>query len=431
MCSPTTRRRVFLAIVIVSSCVSDTFCGEARSAEIEDWPRWRGVRGDGSWQGPSLPDQWPRTGLKLVWKQPIGGGYSGISVAGNRVYTMDRQTDPQERERLLCFSSRDGALVWSLDIPVHYGDLQYGSGPRSTPTVDDGRVYALGATGILVCVDGLTGRRHWSCDLVRDHEGRMPTWGYAASPLVMRGRLFVASGAESGSILALDPRTGRKLWSSLQDEAGYAPPLLLGKGAAPQLICWTPSHVRSLHPDTGVLNWSVPYPVTMGVAIATPVVHRGVLLVSGYWEGTRAIRLGQSPGQHDLIWSENRFLRALMSQPVCRDGYAYLLDKRYGLTCLEIESGRKIWDDKNQMTPRGRNPHASIIQLRDSDRVLVLNSDGDLILARLTPRQYTELSRTRIIEETWAHPACAQRFIFARSDSHIVCRDLLSGPSDR
>ncbi|MEO1999080.1 MAG: PQQ-binding-like beta-propeller repeat protein, partial [Planctomycetaceae bacterium] len=249
--------------------------------------------------------------------------------------------------------------------------------------------------------------------------------------LVMRGRLFVASGAESGSILALDPRTGRKLWSSLQDAAGYAPPLLLGKGAAPQLICWTPSHVRSLHPDTGVLNWSVPYPVTMGVAIATPVVHRGVLLVSGYWEGTRAIRLGQSPGQHELIWSENRFLRALMSQPVCRDGYAYLLDKRYGLTCLEIESGRKIWDDKNQMTPRGRNPHASIIQLRDSDRVLVLNSDGDLILARLTPQQYTELSRTRIIEETWAHPAFAQRFIFARSDSHIVCRDLLSGPSDR
>ncbi|MEO1999079.1 MAG: PQQ-binding-like beta-propeller repeat protein, partial [Planctomycetaceae bacterium] len=184
MCSPTTRRRVFWAIVIVSSCVSDTFCGEARSAEIEDWPRWRGVRGDGSWQGPSLPDQWPRTGLKLVWKQPIGGGYSGISVAGNRVYTMDRQTDPQERERLLCFSSRDGALVWSLDIPVHYGDLQYGSGPRSTPTVDDGRVYALGATGILVCVDGLTGRRHWSCDLVRDHQGGMPTWGYAASPLV-------------------------------------------------------------------------------------------------------------------------------------------------------------------------------------------------------------------------------------------------------
>jgi len=417
--------------MILGGCLTGLFGSAAGAAELEDWPKWRGVRGDGSWQGPALPETWPDSGLKLVWKRPIGGGYSGISVVANRVYTMDRQTEPTERERLLCFSAGDGTLIWSVDIPVQYGDLQYGSGPRSAPTVEDGRVYALGATGHLLCVDALSGRSHWSRDLVKDDQGRMPTWGYAASPLVLDGRLIVPTGSKSRSIVALDPRTGSLLWSSLQDEAGYAPPVLLGRGDARQMICWTPSHVRSLHPETGALNWSVAYPVTMGVAIATPVVHRGVLLVSGYWEGTRAIRLGEQARQADLIWSENRFLRALMSQPVCRDGYAYLLDKRFGLTCLEVDTGRKLWDDGNAMTPRGRNPHASIVQLMNSNRVLVLNSDGDLIYAQLTPRKYTELSRTRIIEATWSHPAFAQHFVFARSDKHIVCRDLLAGSPDR
>jgi len=431
MSIPTATRRLLLAAVVVSGCVEGLFCADGCAAELEDWPQWRGVRGDGSWQGPALPDQWPETGLKLVWKRPIGGGYSGISVVADRVYTMDRQTEPAERERLLCFSAVDGSLIWSVDIPVQYGDLQYGSGPRSAPTVEDGRVYSLGATGRLLCVDAISGRRHWSRDLVKDDQGRMPTWGYAASPLVLDGRLIVSTGSQSRSIVALDPRTGSLLWSSLQDEAGYAPPVLLGRGDTRQMICWTPSHVRSLHPETGGLNWSVPYPVTMGVAIATPVVHRGVLLVSGYWEGTRAIRLGENPQQSELIWSENRFLRALMSQPVCRDGYAYLLDKRFGLTCLEVDTGRKLWDDGNRMTPRGRNPHASIVQLMDSNHVLVLNSDGDLIHAELTPRKYTELSRTRIIEATWSHPAFAQHFVFARNDTHILCRDLLAGAQDR
>ena len=431
MCWLTTKFSARCTLLLVASYVIATWSSRASCAEPEDWPRWRGVRGDGSWYGPALPDAWPESGLKLVWKQPIGGGYSGISVVANRVYTMDRQTDPTERERLLCFSAVDGSLNWSVDIPVNYGDLQYGSGPRSAPTVEHGRVYALGATGRLICVDAASGRRHWSRDLVQDDQGRMPTWGYAASPVILDGRLIVMTGSASRSVLALDPRTGKRLWFSLQDEAGYAPPVLLGDGPARQMICWTPSHIRSLHPDTGALNWSVPYPVTMGVAIATPVAHRGVLLVSGYWEGSRAIRLGKTSREFELIWSENRFLRALMSQPLCRDGYAYLLDKRFGLTCLEMETGRKLWDDGNRMTPRGRNPHASIVQLKDSNRVLILNSDGDLILARLSPQKYTELSRTRIIDATWSHPAFAQRFVFARSDTHIVCRDLLSGASDR
>ena len=198
-------------------------------------------------------------------------------------------------------------------------------------------------------------------------------------------------------------------------------PLLATGTEQPQLIVWTPSHIRSLETKTGQLLWSEPCEVTMGVSIATPIVHADIVFVSGYWEGTRAIRLDRKSRRARLIWEENRYLRGLMSQPLSRNGLVYLLDKQYGLTCLDIQTGRKLWDDDNRLTPRGRNPQASLVWINEGPSVLALNSNGELVMATLTPDAYEEQARAKIIGPTWAHPAYCRDLVMARSDTELIC----------
>jgi outer membrane protein assembly factor BamB len=391
----------------------------------EDWPRWRGPRGNGTWNAPRLSSTFPKQGLKQLWKRTIGGGYSGVTVAGDRVFVTDRMSEPKEIERINSFHLDTGQPAWQFSYRVAYGDLDYGTGPRAAPTVHDNRVYILGAIGNLFCLDAGNGTVLWSVDLQKDFSGRVPTWGYAASPLIYKNNVIVQpGGSANGSIVALNRETGKVHWKNLSDEAAYATPILFEHNKQTQLVCWTPSHIRALNPENGTLLWSVPYKVQLGVSIATPIFHRNTLLVSGYWKGTKAIRLGSNPAEAKLIWEETRNLNGLMSQPLYKDGYGYLLDKTRGLICFELQTGKKLWDDKNRMTPRGRNPQASLVWLNDADRAIILNSDGELILARLNPDGYHEQSRTKIIGQTWAHPAYASNKIIARSDTELICYEL-------
>ena len=334
---------------------------------------------------------------------------------------MDRQVQPRETERVICYHAETGRVLWTHSDPVSYGKLEYGSGPRAAPTVDRGRVYSLGALGRLVCLDARTGRLLFERSLQKQFNGRLPTWGYAASPLVIGQAVIVQPGGVEGySVVALDARNGQTLWHSLSDKAAYATPVVIHVGKRPQLVIWTPSHVRGLEPASGKPLWEVPYKVTMGVAIASPVVSGNLLLVSGYWEGTRAIRIASDGRTARLAWSENRFLRGFMSQPLLRAGHAYLLDKQYGVSCFELSTGKKLWDDKNQTTPRGRNPQVSLVWIDGTNQALALNDQGELLLLELTLTGRRELARTRIVGPTWSHPAYSGTSVYARSDTELV-----------
>jgi len=393
----------------------------------EDWPRWRGVRGNGTWTAPALPEEWPEAGLPVVWKQPIGGGYGGPAVVGDRLYVMDRQKEPEDVERIRCLNAGTGEPLWEVRYPVNYADVDYGNGPRVTPTVHEGRVYTLGAVGHLHCLDADSGKIFWKKDLVAEQGAKIPMWGLAASPVLFENLVIVHAGVKDGGCFqAFDRQSGEEVWRSGDDPAGYCTPILIDSPSGKQLVGWTPLNVVGIDPHNGTLHWKIPYKVTYGVSIATPIYDSGIVLVAGYWEGTKAIRLGANPGEAELIWEENRELRGLMSQPLVREGYVYLLDKQYGLTCFELATGKKLWDDKNQLTPRGRNPQANLVWLDfpRSDRIVALNADGDLILARITPEGYQEQSRTNIIGPTWAHPAFAGNRVYARNDEEIVCVQL-------
>jgi outer membrane protein assembly factor BamB len=411
-----------------------------------DWPQWRGPNGDGTWVGaPKISAEWSKDGLPVGWRADIGGGYAGVTVADGRVFLFDRQVErgpgdpdnakPQgpilsEKERLLCLDSETGRELWQFAYPETYGDLDYGNGPRAAPTVTGDFVLTLGALGKLHCLRVADGSAVWSIDLIKDFGGRRPMWGYAAAPLVRGDSVIVVSGGENNrSVLSLDLSSGKRQWSSLSDKAGYTWPVAVQRDGHTQLVCWTPSHVRGIDARDGKPLWEYPYEITYGVSIATPIIHDGIVLVCGYWHGSRAIQLGQQPTDAKLKWEENRYLRGLMSQPLYRDGFVYLLDKQYGLTCFELATGKKLWDDKNTLTPRGRNPQATLLWLNDDDRILALNSEGELVLARVNPQGYSEEARAKIVGSTWAHPGFAGNRVFARSDTELVCIELLRAES--
>lgn len=403
------------------------------SAVGEDWPRWRGPRGDGTWNAPTVPAEWPEGGPPVVWQTPLGPGFSGISVADGRVYTMDRLKDSQE-ERVVCFDERTGELLWEHRYAADYKGLDYDKGPRCTPTIHDGRVYTLGAVGHVLCLDAASGKVLWSKDLVKDHKAKLTEWGFASSAVIDGERVIIHAGIQpGGSYIAYDRKTGDEIWRGGDDAHGYGTPILIEHAGARQLIGWTPKHIVGLDPESGKILWQFPYEVTYGVSIATPIFHEGTVLVCGYWHGSKAIKLGERPGDAELLWEENRYTRGLMDQPLYKDGYVYLLDKQHGIVAFELSKGEKLWTDDNKLTPRGRNPQVSMVWLnntnptrqrgsgRGTGRAICLNAQGELILIRLSPQGLTEYSRAKIVGETWAHPAYAGNHCFARDDEKLVC----------
>jgi len=351
----------------------------------------------------------------------VGGGYSGIAVAAGRVFTQDRKKEPSPGiERVLGLDRATGKTRWFHEYPADYGDLDHGNGPRATPTVHDGRVYTLGAMGHLFALDEKSGNVTFGIDLARQFGAKLPTWGYSASPLIHGDLLVVVAGARpGGTVIAFDRKTGKERWRALDERPGYSSPIATRIGGREEIVVWTADAASGLDPATGRVHWRAPFRTSeYDVAIISPFVEDGQLFISGYWDGTETYNLDGSPSP-GVAW-KNRRPSSLMADPLFHGGHLYTLDKKEGLLCLEWASGKVLWSDSHAMTPASRNPHASMVWAGEG-RAAVLNSEGHLILARLSRGGYEEEGRVPIIAPTWAHPAFAGQEVFARSDAEMVC----------
>lgn len=398
-----------------------------------EWPRWRGPAGLANWDPAPTPNLLDNAQPKLLWKIDSGQGYGGITVSEGRAYILDRLTEPEEIERIRCLNATNGEVLWQHQWPVEYGKMGgYSTGPRSSVLIHqlEGQsyAYALGATGQLFCFRTKDGTIHWQVDTVAKYEAQMPQWGFAASPVVFKNKLWVHVGSPNGTTLALDPSTGKELFRGGHDEAGYCTPELAHIHESEQIIQWGPNHIMGIDPANGHQLWSYPYKITYGVSIAQPLVIKNLVLVSGYWHGTKAIRL-DSTLKPTLVWENEKDICGLMSSPLYKNGYVYLLDKTHGLTCFQLETGHILWRDDNKLTPKDRNPHFSIVWMkRELDLAALLNANGELIYVKLTPAGSEELARHQIIDKTWAHPAFVGNRIYARSDSQFVAWELWPQP---
>jgi len=262
----------------------------------DDWPQWRGPDRTGVWMEDGILERFPEDGLKVVWRTPIGGGYSGPSVADGRVFVTDWQPLEGSRiregtERALALDEETGEILWTHEWVVGYAPLQasYAIGPRATPTVDGDRVYVAGAVGHVVALQAATGKAVWSYDAQEEGNASVAIWGFASSPLVHGDLLIAVVGAEpDGKVIAFDKLTGEEVWRALSSdwEAGYGQPFVVERGGVEQLIVWEPQAVNSLDPATGEIWWSVPWEVVSSMTVATPVVDDNRLFMTQFARGS-------------------------------------------------------------------------------------------------------------------------------------------------
>jgi outer membrane protein assembly factor BamB len=407
-----------------------------------DWPEWRGSGRQGIWTESGILQNIPAQGLKVGWRVPIHAGYSGPAVAQGRVFLLDfaPTTGTRVTERAVCLDERTGKALWRRSWDADYRGLDYGNGPRATPTVDGDRVYVLGAMGALRCLRVKDGSEVWAVDFVRDLGATVPGWGMSSAPLVVGSKLIaVAAGKGNSKVVAFDKHSGKEIWRALSSddsEPGYSQPILIHNGR-PQVIVWHTTALESLDPETGAVLWSQPFRVTMNTPIVTPAWSAPHLLVSGFFDGARMMEVGRN-GEARLLWasaggSEIRSdkLHALMSQPIIEGDYVYGICSYGQLRCLRRTTGERLWETQAVTVEKARNATAWMI--RNEDRVILFNDRGELILGKLTPSGYREFGRTKVIEPTsppgarrefgaviWSHPAFANRHMVVRNDREAI-----------
>jgi outer membrane protein assembly factor BamB len=409
-----------------------------------DWPQWRGPNRDGVWNERGLVEKFAGSVLAPKWRVPVGPGYSGPTVAGGRVYLTDRQTEPKQQERVLCFSEANGKPLWTHAYDAVYGGVGYPDGPRAAVTVHEGRAYALGAVGHLTCLDAAKGTVLWARDLGKEYEIQMPTWGVTAAPLI-EGELLILhiGGARNACFVALDKKTGQERWRALPDRPTYVAPVVVTQAGKRVMVCWTAERVVGLDPATGKLHWQYPFPAgQIVIAIATPVVEKDRIFFASFYDGALMLRLLPDRLAVEKVWQrkganerDTDAIQPIISTPLLIDGYVYGVDSYGELRCLDGSTGTRVWTSYDAV-PRAR--WSTIHFVRNADKVWMFNERGQLLITRLSPKGYEEISRAQLLKPTmgqlrerggvcWSHPAFANQHVFARNDEELVCASLRAG----
>jgi len=410
-----------------------------------DWPQWRGANRDGVWTETGLVERFAAAQLPVKWRVAIGSGYCGPTVAGGRVFVMDRVIKPARQERVHCFDAETGNSVWSYAYDCVYERVQYEAGPRASVTINDGRAYSLGTMGHLHCLDVKSGKVLWSHDCRKEYAARVPIWGIAGAPLVEGDLLIVPiGGKDNACLMAFDKATGQEKWRALKDGVSYAAPIVIDQAGKRVLVCITDERIVGLDPQTGQLRWEHPFvPKEMEITIATPVFDGKHLLVTSFYDGMLLLNVSPDKLAVEQLWqrrgaSEQKTdaLHCCISTPIVLGEHIYGVDSYGELRCLALKTGDRVWEDL-RATPKAR--WSNIHMVRNGDKVWMFNERGELIISRLAPDGFHEISRAKLIDPTeeqlgqrggvcWSHPAFANQRIYARNDKELVCADLAAKP---
>lgn len=422
----------------------------------DDWPQWLGPQRDGVWRETGVLDRFPTNGLNFRWRVAIGGGYAGPAVAQGRVYVVDRQLPKDVKnpanafsrneipgtERVLCLNEPDGKILWQHEYNCPY-TVSYAAGPRATPVVHEGKVYTLGAEGHLLCLSANNGAVLWSHDLRQQFGIKTPMWGFAGHPLVDGKRLICLAGGEGSVAVAFDKDTGRELWRALSaKEPGYAPPMIYEFAGKRQLIIWHPESVNALDPDSGKALWThVTMPsIRSGMTIPSPRKVGDLLFLTSFYNGSLLLRVDSD--QPTVVWQSKKVsekdtdgLHSVMATPLIEAGHIYSPCSYGQFRCLKLETGERLWETFAPTSSKSeRWGHAFVVKHgQRGDRSFIFSEKGDLIIARLNPAKYEELSRAHLIDPVnrdpgrpvvWSHPAFANKCVYARNDEEMVCASL-------
>jgi outer membrane protein assembly factor BamB len=387
------------------------------------WPGFRGPNRDSVVHGVQIETDWSKSPPAELWRRKIGPGWSSFAVDGHFVYTQEQRG---EDEIVSCYNLATGAPVWMHRDAARFYESNGGAGPRATPTVSNGRVYTMGATGIVNALDATTGSVVWSRNAASDTGVENPGWGFAASPLIVNDVVIVAA---SGRLAGYDLATGNQRWLGPTGGAGYSSPHLVTVDGTAQIVLLRGSRTISVAPADGTLLWEHVW--QPGVSIVQPGVTAdgNILITSGDAMGGLGVRRlaiahGSGGWTAEERWT-SKGLKPYFNDFVVHDGHAYGFDGSI-LACIDLKDGTRKWKG-------GRYGNGQLLLLPDENVLLVLSEDGELALVKASPDEFTELAKVPALEgKTWNHPALAGDVLLVRNGEEMAAfRVPLARATDR
>ena len=378
---------------------------------VTDYPQFLGQNRNGVISTTQLKLDWESSPPKLVWRRPVGAGWSGFAIAGNSAITQEQEDD---WEKVVCYELHTGDVQWSHKDNARYHASPAGLGPRATPTISGNRVYTVGSTGILNCLDFETGEQLWTTNIFEEHEAEAPPWGVSISPLVF-GELVVVS---AGGAVAYHRETGEIAWVGYRNKSGYSSPLLTTLAGAEQIVIFNQGLVTAHEPLSGGLLWKQPWPPSVEcVSQPVPLPDDKLLVSSGYGVGAKLFQISRNPmGEFNvsIIW-ETIYLKAKFTNIIYYNDYLYGLDDGI-FACINPADGTRQWK-------RGRYGHGQTLLI--SDVLLVLTESGEVVLVDPNPNTHIEHARFAAVKgRAWNTPALAGDYLLVRSDQEAACYQL-------
>ena len=385
----------------------------------QDWPQILGPTRNGTYSGVQLAEVWPAEGPARLWQRPVGAGFAGPAVVGDRVILFHRVGASEVVEAL---SVESGETIWRYDYPTTYrDDFGFDEGPRSVPVVAGGRVYVFGAQGQLHAVDLETGAGAWNVDTHARYAVAKGFFGAAGSPLVEDGRLIANVGGRRGGIVAFDARTGAELWTATTDEASYSSPVGANFGGRRHALFFTRTGLVGLDPESGAVLFERRWRSRLGASVnaATPlVIGNRIFISSSYGTGAALLRVDGSALVEE--WAGDDSMTNHYATAVVRDDvlYGYHGRQEYGpsLRAVDVRTGDVRWSEDRF--------GAGSITLAGG-RLVILRESGELLLAEASPEGFRPLARASILPGVVrAYPALADGRLYARNGDTLVAIDL-------
>lgn len=393
------------------------YCMASLPVQSQDWAQWRGPGRDGMVKDFSTPASWPKN-LKLVWKTPVGAGFSSPVVSQGKAYTFTRK---DEQEVASALDVKTGKVLWTKSYPVPFTKNQYAtqltSGPRSTPVIHNGRLYTLGVTGILSCFDARSGELKWRKDFSSYADTSKMFTGAAMSPVV-EGRLLIAHVGDDrkGWVIGFDLESGQEKWRWEGDGPGYASPVVTSLEGTKQAVTLTDKSVIGIATDSGKLLWSMPFPDEWNENIITPIVYQNSIILSGVRKGTLAIKVAKQGDKWatQQLW-HNKDVAMYMSSPVLIGDLLFgLSSKRKGqFFCLDPKTGSVLW------ATEGREGDNAAV-LATGDLIFFLTTDANLTVAKRSDKKLESIARYSVADSsTWAHPVFMGKQVLVKDDANL------------
>ena len=386
---------------------------EADNHSTAEWAQWRGPNRDGISSETGFLKNWPKEGPKVLWHIPFGNGYSGISIAQGKVYTMAAEGDD---EFVICLDVSNGEEVWRFRSGAKFTESR-GDGPRSMPTVHGDSVFALGAEGKLYALNAHDGTQLWSHDFVEEFDSKIPTWGFSSSPLIEDDLILVEAGGKDGkSIVAFEKKSGDVVWTTHTDPVGYSSPIAIDFGGVRQIIFLTSKTLLSLAPENGHIYWKYPWPE--GINIATPIFipDDKIFISASYDKGAVLLKMITDEDGIGIeeVW-KSRVMKNHFNSSVLQGDYLYGFDNAI-LTCIEVNTGEEQWQQ--------RGFEKGSLLLADG-YLIILGEKGKLALVEANPSEYREKALFQLFDDKcWTVPTLAGGRLYLRNQKEMVCLDL-------